>query len=153
MLLSCTRVADMAKQSGDGESAAPSSHTSAYADPFLNTDIQVSGPCLQCPCPLTRPRQSGTSNYQEVALIGYGAYGTVYKARSSSSESFVALKKVRIPLTDDGVPITLIREISLLKQLEIFAHPNVVRSVFQSSSEPVSGHLTQVALVFAVSTV
>jgi serine/threonine protein kinase len=71
--------------------------------------------------------QGGTSNYQEVALIGYGAYGTVYKARSSNSQSFVALKKVRIPLSEDGVPTSLVREISLLRQLENFAHPNVVR--------------------------
>lgn len=51
----------------------------------------------------------------------------MYKARNVHSEDLVALKKVRIPVSDDGVPITLIREIALLKQLESFAHPNVVR--------------------------
>lgn len=61
-------------------------------------------------------------------MIGSGAYGTVYKARDLANEGeVVALKKVRIPMTDDGVPVSLIREIALLKQLQAFAHPNVVR--------------------------
>ena len=71
--------------------------------------------------------QSSTNHYQEISFIGSGAYGSVYKARNVHSEDLVALKKVRIPVSDDGVPITLIREIALLKQLESFAHPNVVR--------------------------
>lgn len=76
---------------------------------------------------MSRVDTKQNSQYQEVALIGSGAYGTVYKARNIHSEETVALKKVRIPLTEDGVPITLIREIALLKQLENFAHPNIVR--------------------------
>ncbi|RWS04883.1 Cyclin-dependent kinase 6-like protein [Dinothrombium tinctorium] len=67
-------------------------------------------------------------HYEEVALIGSGAYGTVYKAKDLSKEGqIVALKKIRVPLTEDGVPATLIREISLLKQLENYNHPNIVR--------------------------
>lgn len=78
---------------------------------------------------------SNASNYEEVALIGSGAYGTVYKARDLANKGeMVALKKVRIPLTEDGVPISLIREISLLKQLENFAHPNVVRLVWRENA-------------------
>jgi serine/threonine protein kinase len=67
--------------------------------------------------------------YEEVALIGYGAYGMVYKARNPLTDSFVALKKVRIPVTEDGVPIPIIREIALLRQLENFAHPNIVKLI------------------------
>jgi serine/threonine protein kinase len=52
----------------------------------------------------------------------------VYKARDLHRPGeVVALKKVRIPLSDDGVPVSLIREIALLKQLENFQHPNIVR--------------------------
>lgn len=69
-----------------------------------------------------------TDHYEELVLIGSGAYGTVYKARDLNKQGeFVALKKMRIPMTDDGVPVSLIREIGVLKQLETFAHPNVVR--------------------------
>jgi serine/threonine protein kinase len=66
--------------------------------------------------------------YEEVAVIGNGAYGTVYKARDLRNEGqFVALKRIRLNNTEEGMPMTAIREISLLKQLEKYEHPNVVR--------------------------
>ena len=67
--------------------------------------------------------------YEEVAEIGNGAYGTVYKARDLQNEGrFVALKRVRIVNNgDEGMPLSTIREIALLKQIDNFAHENVVR--------------------------
>ena len=56
-----------------------------------------------------------------------GAYGTVYLARERATDTIVALKKMRFSLTEDGVPMAILREISLLKQLEKFDHPNIVR--------------------------
>jgi serine/threonine protein kinase len=57
-----------------------------------------------------------------------GAYGTVYKARDLSNNGhIVALKKVRVPLTEDGVPMSTLREIALLKQLDQYEHPHIVR--------------------------
>ncbi|GFS64706.1 hypothetical protein TNCV_4684991 [Trichonephila clavipes] len=71
--------------------------------------------------------QDTAENYEEVSLIGTGAYGTVYKARDLANEGqFVALKKIRVPLTEEGVPLGTLREIALLKHLESFEHPNVV---------------------------
>ncbi|XP_064455529.1 cyclin-dependent kinase 4-like [Ornithodoros turicata] len=68
------------------------------------------------------------SAYEEVAHIGTGAFGTVYKARDRHNDGrFVALKKVRIPLNEEGIPMGTLREISLLKQLDSANHPNVVR--------------------------
>ena len=58
-----------------------------------------------------------------------GAYGTVYRARDRATDRIVALKKMRFSLTEDGVPMAILREISLLKQLEKFDHPNIVRYV------------------------
>ncbi|XP_063698795.1 cyclin-dependent kinase 4 [Culicoides brevitarsis] len=66
-------------------------------------------------------------NYEELNLIASGAYGTVYRARVSDTGAIVALKKVRIPLTDEGIPMSTLREIALLKQLESFEHPNIVK--------------------------
>ncbi|XP_015609371.1 cyclin-dependent kinase 4 [Cephus cinctus] len=65
--------------------------------------------------------------YQELSLIGNGAYGTVYKAKDLTSGQVVALKKVRVPLTEDGLPTSTLREIAALKQLERFEHPHIVR--------------------------
>jgi serine/threonine protein kinase len=48
----------------------------------------------------------------------------VYKAREKSTGDFVALKKIRLEVEDEGVPSTALREISLLKEL---AHPNIVQ--------------------------
>ena len=58
-----------------------------------------------------------------------GAYGTVYKARDTLSDKIVAIKKVKLALTEDGVPMSVLREISLLKQLGKSNHPNIVRWV------------------------
>jgi len=67
------------------------------------------------------------SHYEELNVIGNGAYGTVFRARDKTNEQIVALKKMRFSLTEDGVPMAILREISLLKQLEKFDHPNIVR--------------------------
>jgi len=66
-------------------------------------------------------------HYEEINVIGNGAYGTVYKARDTLSDKIVAIKKVKLALTEDGVPMSVLREISLLKQLGKSNHPNIVR--------------------------
>ena len=70
-------------------------------------------------------------NFQILNLIFHffivGAYGTVYKARDRVSDKIVAIKKVKLALTEDGVPMSVLREISLLKQLGKSNHPNIVR--------------------------
>jgi serine/threonine protein kinase len=67
------------------------------------------------------------SQYRELNAIGTGAYGTVYKAQDLKNEEIVAMKKVRIALTEDGVPMSVLREISLLRHLGKYNHPNIVR--------------------------
>jgi serine/threonine protein kinase len=49
--------------------------------------------------------------------LGEGTYGDVYKARDKGSNRIVALKKIKLEHTEEGVPSTAIREISLLKEL------------------------------------
>lgn len=46
--------------------------------------------------------------------LGEGTYGIVYKAVDKTSHEVVALKKIRLEHTDEGIPSTAIREISLL---------------------------------------
>lgn len=67
-------------------------------------------------------------NYEEISMIGNGAYGTVYKARDLKNDGqIVAMKRIRIQNTEEGMPMSAIREIALLKQLENYEHPNIVR--------------------------
>jgi len=54
----------------------------------------------------------------------------VYKGRDLVNKGkFVAMKKIKIPLAQDGVPMTTLREIALLKQLDQQQHPNIVKYV------------------------
>ncbi|KAL8691828.1 MAG: hypothetical protein Q9224_004090, partial [Gallowayella concinna] len=52
-------------------------------------------------------------------------YGVVFRAREHRSSKIVAMKQVRIPPEDrqNGVPITALREISILRSLK---HDNIV---------------------------
>jgi cyclin-dependent kinase 6 len=69
------------------------------------------------------------AQYRELNAIGTGAYGTVYRAEDLKRNEIVAMKKVRIALTEDGVPMSVLREISLLRHLGKYNHPNIVRLV------------------------
>lgn len=64
-------------------------------------------------------------------VVGFeGAFSTVYKGRDrENKEKFVALKKIKIPFGENGIPISAIREISILKQLYQHNHPNIVEYV------------------------
>ncbi|KAL8610111.1 hypothetical protein ACOMHN_024577 [Nucella lapillus] len=61
--------------------------------------------------------------FTDLEIIGEGTYGQVYKAKDTALGTFVALKKVRLENEKEGFPITAVREIKILRQLQ---HPNVV---------------------------
>lgn len=66
--------------------------------------------------------------YYKLFLKLSGAYGTVFKAEDSLNPGvMVAMKKVRVTMVEDGVPLSTLREIALLKQIESIQHPNIVR--------------------------
>lgn len=81
------------------------------------------------PRPVPTEDFGDVSQYRELNAIGTGAYGTVYKAEDLKNNEIVAMKKVRIALTEDGVPMSVLREISLLRHLGKYNHPNIVRLV------------------------
>ena len=63
------------------------------------------------------------------SLLGQGTYGKVYLARNTRTGELVAVKRMNVDSQEEGVPGTVIREISLLKELSNApeCHPNVVR--------------------------
>ncbi|KZO89963.1 kinase-like protein [Calocera viscosa TUFC12733] len=55
--------------------------------------------------------------------LGEGTFGEVHKARSHVTGQLVALKRILMHEEREGIPITALREVKLLKKLK---HPNVV---------------------------
>lgn len=67
---------------------------------------------------------SQLSRFKELAKIGEGTYGIVYRAKDNRSGRAVALKKIRLDSDSEGVPSTCMREVALLRELD---HPNIVK--------------------------
>lgn len=62
--------------------------------------------------------------YQILEKIGEGAYGKVYLAKDIKNNREVAIKKMKLSSLEEGVPISTLREISLLKEMN---HINVIK--------------------------
>ncbi|XP_031556773.1 cyclin-dependent kinase 12-like [Actinia tenebrosa] len=61
--------------------------------------------------------------FQIIEQIGEGTYGQVYKAKDKITGELVGMKKVRTDNEKEGFPITAVREIKILRQLN---HPNII---------------------------
>uniref|UniRef100_A0A1I8EMQ6 cyclin-dependent kinase n=1 Tax=Wuchereria bancrofti TaxID=6293 RepID=A0A1I8EMQ6_WUCBA len=61
------------------------------------------------------------NDYGQLEKIGEGAYGIVYKAIDLQSQETVAIKMVRLEYEEEGIPVSSLREITLLRELK---HPN-----------------------------
>jgi serine/threonine protein kinase len=65
--------------------------------------------------------------YEEISVIGTGAYGTVYKGYELKTSKIVAMKRIRIQITEEGLPISTVREIAYLRHLEKYDNDNIVK--------------------------
>ncbi|XP_069565159.1 cyclin-dependent kinase 6 [Brachyistius frenatus] len=82
-------------------------------------------------------------SYELLAEVGEGAYGKVYKAREvGGKQRLLAVKKFnfRGDTWERGIPAFMIREVALLRKMEYFNHPNIVR-LLDASAEPVGTSL------------
>ncbi|KAF9930669.1 Cyclin-dependent kinase 10 [Linnemannia zychae] len=110
------------KQPPPGESAASAAGTLSKPDP--NSLLSITGRMGH----LT-PQKSffGTSrivdDFEKLNKVGEGTYGVVYRARDKKTNEIVALKRIRMERENDGLPISSLREIKLLKTLR---HDNIV---------------------------
>jgi serine/threonine protein kinase len=67
----------------------------------------------------------------------------------SSNPQYVAIKRLRVQNTDEGMPLSHVREIALLRQLDAFKHPNVIRLLDVCPGESTSvADETRLNLVF-----
>jgi cyclin-dependent kinase 12/13 len=64
--------------------------------------------------------------FERLEIIGEGTYGKVFKARDIRTQQLVALKSVKLENEKEGFPITAVREIKILRQLQ---HPNIVNMI------------------------
>eukprot|EP01103_Thecamoeba_quadrilineata_P018569 TRINITY_DN711_c0_g1_i1.p1 TRINITY_DN711_c0_g1~~TRINITY_DN711_c0_g1_i1.p1 ORF type:complete len:541 (+),score=51.22 TRINITY_DN711_c0_g1_i1:56-1624(+) len=62
--------------------------------------------------------------FEKLEQVGEGTYGQVWKAKNKNSSEVVALKKVRMDNEKEGFPITAIREVKILKELD---HENIIK--------------------------
>ncbi|ELU08018.1 hypothetical protein CAPTEDRAFT_149303 [Capitella teleta] len=63
-------------------------------------------------------RCRSVTEFEKLNRIGEGTYGIVYRARDTRTDEIVALKKMRMENEKDGIPISGLREMSILLQLK-----------------------------------
>lgn len=63
-------------------------------------------------------------NFQILEQIGKGTYGKVFKAIDLKNQETVAMKYIKVEHETEGFPITCLREIKILRQLD---HPNIIK--------------------------
>ncbi|XP_030592017.1 cyclin-dependent kinase 6 [Archocentrus centrarchus] len=83
-----------------------------------------------CPQPLC---------YELLAEVGEGHYGKVYKAREvGEKQRLLAVKKFtfRGETSESGIPAFMVREVALLRKMQYFNHPNIIK-LLDASAVPV----------------
>ncbi|RCN44824.1 kinase domain protein [Ancylostoma caninum] len=70
-------------------------------------------------------RSSKADEYRELNLLGKGAYGVVYHVTHTPTMTEYALKKIVVGVNDDGVPQSVLREISSMMSLRRLRHKNI----------------------------
>ncbi|KAI7866775.1 kinase-like domain-containing protein [Spinellus fusiger] len=106
----------------DGRSFEKASDSSSLSSPSRSW----SSPTSRTHSNTTPSRFLGCSkitNYEFKGKLGEGTFGEVHKARHKETGQLVALKRIIMHNAKEGLPITAMREIKILKQLR---HKNVV---------------------------
>ncbi|UZJ51964.1 hypothetical protein CBS101457_001284 [Exobasidium rhododendri] len=89
---------------------------------------------------LTESNNAIRGSYQKLAKVGEGTYAAVFLAKNIKTGEKVAIKKIKVANSGDGMDISAIREVKVLRELQ---HNNVIRLVdcFSSGSNTPSLNL------------
>lgn len=93
------------------------------------------------------PWHNDQGNYEEIEEIGSGAYGVVVRGLHKRTGREVAVKKTKVKLSPEGVPQSVIREVSTLKSFEHLDHPNIIK-LYDVCHGVVNGREMYINLVF-----
>ncbi|CAF3220601.1 unnamed protein product [Rotaria socialis] len=74
--------------------------------------------------------------YELGEIIGQGAYGCVFKSRNVATNETVAIKKMSMLRTRDGLPTSVIREAALLKRVGKVDSDNLIKLKEVFSEQP-----------------
>ncbi|CAH8357326.1 unnamed protein product [Eruca vesicaria subsp. sativa] len=93
-------------------------------------------------------RKKVADRYLKQEVLGQGTYGVVFKATDTKTGETVAIKKIRIGKQKEGVNITALREIKMLKELkhqhiilliDAFPHKQNLHLVFEFMETDLEG--------------
>ncbi|KAI0305169.1 kinase-like domain-containing protein [Multifurca ochricompacta] len=101
-------------RSPDGE-RAHENEANAYEKATLNPEYKAYG--------RTFVGSGQHDDYDAMTKLGEGTFGEVHKAKHCPTGKLVALKRILMHNEKEGMPVTALREIKILKALK---HPNVV---------------------------
>ncbi|KAI5959525.1 BUR1 [Candida theae] len=76
------------------------------------------------------PEMSKLDQYEMIQKLGQGTFGVVQKARNKRTGEIVAIKQLLNHSAKEGFPITAMREITILKQLDHHNILNIVDIIF-----------------------
>lgn len=69
------------------------------------------------------PSAREVERYQRMEVLGEGTYGVVFRALDKNTGRVCALKKIRLDHSEEGIPQTALREVSILQEVH---HTNIV---------------------------
>mmetsp|Transcript_6564 Transcript_6564/g.24370 ORF Transcript_6564/g.24370 Transcript_6564/m.24370 type:complete len:512 (+) Transcript_6564:199-1734(+) len=88
----------------------------------------------------SQPKLSGKDRYLRSIKLGEGAFGEVYLAEDKLTNTQVAVKKIRLGQYREGVNVTALREIKLLREIhspyvinliDVYPHKKNIHLVFE----------------------
>ena len=117
-----TAVNDLERPGDNVERPAKRRRTSGEAEDTPNLTSSTNFKLLEFPLSRFGPCRE-VELYELLNNIEEGSYGMVSRARTKTTGEVVALKRLKMEYTNDGFPVTGLREIQTLMSSR---HPNIV---------------------------